>query len=70
MNGVRRYVNHIREKLRIKAMFNAAIDVPLPIRPECAMIGDAMLCTHLQDVSLLRLCAASSRIVSWQLEMH
>ena len=31
---------------------------------ECAMIGDAMLCTHLQDVSLLRLDAASSRIVS------
>jgi hypothetical protein len=68
MNVVRRYVNKIREKLRIKAMFNAAIDVPLPItvnfRPECAMIGDAMLCTHLQDVSLLRLDAASSRIVS------
>jgi len=68
MNGVRRYVNKIREKLRIKALFNAAIDIPLPItvnfRPECVMIGDAMLCTHLQDVSLLRLDAASSRIVS------
>ena len=32
MNRVRRYVNGIREKLRIKALFNAAIDVPCQSR--------------------------------------
>ena len=70
MDGVRRYVDKIREKLRIKALFNAAIEIPLPVtvnfRPECAMIGDAMLCTNLQDVSLLKLDTLTSRIVSFE----
>ena len=70
MDGVRRYVDKIREKLRIKALFNAAIDVPLPVtvnfRPSCAMIGDAMLCTNLQDVSLVKIDALTSRIVSFE----
>jgi hypothetical protein len=70
MDGVGRYVDKIRKKLKIKALFNAAIDVPLPVtvnfRPDCAMIGDAMLCTHLQDVSLLKLEASTSRIVSFK----
>ena len=54
------------QKMKLKLLVRAGTPIPesgyLNLKPECAQIGDTLLCTHFQDVSLLKLDATLSRL--------
>lgn len=54
------------KKMKLKMLVRAGTPIPasgyLNLKPECAQIGDTLLCTHFQDVSLLKLDATLSRL--------
>lgn len=52
--------------MKLKLLVRAGTPIPesgyLNLKPECAQIGDTLLCTHFQDVSLLKLDTTLSRL--------